>query len=380
MIYFLSEEAPFRDAISRSSASYVMVNIYGRRVALAWPDEMAPRPVKGGTFMSIRRPYVLSSRDFKPDDTVVDVGGVSVGPGKLTVAAGPCSVEDGDELLELGVSLRRAGADMLRGGAFKPRTSPYSFLGLGEEGLRALARAREELGLPVVSEVLDAASLPLYKDIDLMQVGTRNAQNFPLLQALGDLNKPVLLKRGMSNTVEEWLAASEYVLSRGNGSVVLCERGIRAPGTPTRFSLDVGAIPKVRRLSHLPICADPSHSAGDRDLVEPLALAAVAAGANMLLVEVHPHPETALSDGDQQITPDAFALMMKKARALWELVNRTEVKERDELEGRVRNRLRKDVGGGRTGRAGPVELVAGKEGGGISFSPRGRGHRAIARA
>ncbi|WP_449462526.1 3-deoxy-7-phosphoheptulonate synthase [Tardisphaera miroshnichenkoae] len=344
MVYFLNDEETFLEAASKSSASYVVVTIYGKRVALAWPDEEAPRLVHGGSYLSIRRPYALSSRDFKAEDTVVRVGDAEIGPGRLTVAAGPCSVEDEEELLELGASLKRMGVDVLRGGAFKPRTSPYSFLGLGEDGLRALERARDELGLPVVSEVLDAGSLPLYRKVDMLQVGTRNAQNFPLLQALGDFNRPVLLKRGMSNTVEEWLAASEYVLSRGNGNVVLCERGIRAPGSPTRFSLDVGAIPKVKRLSHLPLCADPSHSAGERDLVEPLALAGVAAGADMLLIEVHPHPESALSDGDQQITPDAFNSLLRKARALWELVRQAEVKERDELDSRVRRAFRESKG------------------------------------
>ncbi len=357
MIYFLSEEGAFKEAVSRSSASYLMVNIYGKRVALAWPDEDAPRLTTGASFMTIRRPYVLSSREFKPEDTFVDVGErVRIGPDSLTVAAGPCSVEDEGELLELGSSLKRMGADMLRGGAFKPRTSPYSFMGLGEEGLRALSRARDELGLPVVSEVLDAASLPLYKKIDMVQVGTRNAQNFPLLQALGEFGKPVLLKRGMGNTVEEWLGASEYVLSRGNGSVVLCERGIRAPGSPTRFSLDVGAITKVKRLSHLPVCADPSHSAGESDLVEPLALAGVAAGANMLLVEVHQHPEMALSDGDQQITPEEFSSLVNKARALWDLLNRAGVKERDELESRLRDRVRKHRRDSGRGGTRPPEL------------------------
>ncbi len=380
MVYFLNDEETFVEAASKSSASYVMVTIYGKKVAIAWPDEEAPRLSRGGSCLSIRRPYALSSRDFKAEDTVVRVGDVEIGPRGLTVAAGPCSVEDEEELVELGASLKRMGADMLRGGAFKPRTSPYSFLGMGENALRALQRVRDELGLPVVSEVLDAGSLPLYKNVDMLQVGTRNAQNFPLLQALGDFNKPVLLKRGMSNTVEEWLAASEYVLSRGNGNVVLCERGIRAPGSSTRFSLDVGGIPKVRRLSHLPICADPSHSAGERDLVEPLTLAAVAAGAQMLLIEVHPHPESALSDGDQQITPDAFGSLLSKARALWQLVTRVEVRERDELESRVRNPVRKDEGGGGRGDASLPFILGGKEGVDRAGRAQGRGAGPIAGA
>lgn len=333
------------EKVKSSSASYRSVDLYGRRAIIAWPDQEVTSIVDDDVEGIVdRKSYALSSRQFKPEDTAVTVGRIVVGrkraghaaatelnpseaaaylkpsdeQGGVVVAAGPCSVEDEATLHEAAEEVKRAGAQMLRGGAFKPRTSPYSFTGLGEKGLRMLARERELLGMPVVSEVLDVRTLPLFQkaNIDMLQVGTRNSQNFPLLEALGDTGKPVLLKRGMENTLEEWLSAADYVLSRGNGNVVLCERGIRTFESSTRFALDVGSLAAVKRESHLPVCADPSHPAGKREFVEPLALAAVAAGADMLLIEVHPRPEEALSDPDQQLTPREFRVLMERVRAL----------------------------------------------------------------
>jgi len=326
-----------KERMATSSASVRTVNLYGRTVLLAWPDEFIPDtllaslPPSAETVLALRRPYFLSSRDFKPENTSVEVGGVHVGPGNLVVAAGPCSVEGEDQMMVAAEAAKRAGAQVLRGGAFKPRTSPYSFSGLGKTGVQILKRVREKFGLPVVSEVLDVRTIPLFRDVDMLQVGTRNAQNFPLLEALGEFGRPVLLKRGMNQTLEEWLSSADYVLARGNGSLVLCERGIRTAQDGTRFSLDLGSMALAKRLSHLPVCADPSHAAGRQDLVEPLALAAVASGAHMLLIEMHPDPKSALSDRDQQITPEALSGLIRRARALVSALEQAE-----ELEGRGR--------------------------------------------
>jgi 3-deoxy-7-phosphoheptulonate synthase len=260
----------------------------------------------------ILRPYKLTSRQGRTEPSTVTVGGVTFGGTKLAVIAGPCSVEGREQLLATARAVRAGGAVMLRGGAFKPRTSPYAFQGLGEEGLRLLAEAREETGLPVVTEVVNPEEVELVaRWADMIQVGARNVQNFALLRKLGKIDKPILLKRGMMTTVEEFLMAAEYILSEGNGNLVLCERGIRTFETSTRFTLDLGAVAVIKAESHLPVLVDPSHAAGNWRYVAPLALAAVAAGADGLIVEVHPNPEEALSDGLQSLTPENFASLMQ---------------------------------------------------------------------
>ena len=269
--------------------------------------------------VQITKPFKVASREFQPRDTVVDVDGVSIGGDEVVIMAGPCSVEDEAMLIETARFVAAQGARMLRGGAFKPRTSPYSFQGLGESGLRMLSTARAETGLRVVSEVITPADVELVvRYVDMLQVGTRNMQNYALLQEVGGSGKPVLLKRGMSSTVEEWLLAAEYILSRGNRDVVLCERGIRIFETSTRFTLDLNSVPLVRELSHLPVVVDPSQGTGRWRLVRPMSLAAVAAGAHGLLIEVHPRPAEALSDGGQSVDFENFARLMKELRRLLE--------------------------------------------------------------
>ncbi|GLY02197.1 3-deoxy-7-phosphoheptulonate synthase [Actinoplanes sp. NBRC 101535] len=250
----------------------------------------------------VSAPYKLVSREHHRDRSVIRVGGVPIGPGTLTVIAGPCAVESPEQTLAAARMARSAGASMLRGGAFKPRTSPYSYQGLGEAGLRILADVRAETGLAVVTEVIDPGSVDMVASYaDMLQIGARNMQNFALLQAVGSAGRPVLLKRGFSATIEEWLSAAEYIAQRGNLDIVLCERGIRTFETATRNTLDISAVPVAQRLSHLPVIVDPSHSGGRRDLVAPLSRAAIAAGADGLLIDVHPQPKTALCDGDQAL-------------------------------------------------------------------------------
>jgi 3-deoxy-7-phosphoheptulonate synthase len=271
----------------------------------------------------VLRPFKLASREFHPQDTIVPVNGVTIGDRQLVVMAGPCAVEDREQLLEAAQAVKRAGAQMLRGGAFKPRTSPYSFQGLGEEALRLLAAAREETGLPVVTEVMAPEQVPLVTTYaDVLQIGARNMQNYALLHAVGEAQRPVLLKRGMMSTVEELLMAAEYVLSHGNERVVLCERGIRTFETYTRNTLDISAVPLLKQLSHLPVVVDPSHGTGKWELVSAVAKAAVAAGADGLLIEVHPHPSRALSDGAQSLKPETFAQLMAELRAVAQAVGR----------------------------------------------------------
>jgi len=271
----------------------------------------------------IASPYKLASRGFRPGGTVVRVGGVEIGGRRVAVMAGPCSVENRDQI-ELSAELAaRAGAEIIRGGAFKPRSSPYAFQGLGEEGLKMLRAAADRHRLAVVSEVMDQTQIPLLAEYaDLLQVGARNMQNYTLLRELGKLRKPILLKRGLSATIEELLLSSEYILSGGNYDVILCERGIRTFETSTRNTMDISAIPMVKKLSHLPIVADPSHGAGRRDMVAPLARAAVAAGADGLLIEMHPDPDRALSDGAQSLRPDQFAELMAQLRIIAPAVGR----------------------------------------------------------
>ena len=271
----------------------------------------------------ILRPFKLASRDFHPQDTVVRVNGISIGGQQLVVMAGPCAVESRDQLLETARVVKEAGAQILRGGAFKPRSSPYSFQGLGEKGLRLLAEAREETGLAVVTEVMEPQTVPLVTTYaDILQIGARNMQNYALLHAVGEAQRPVLLKRGMMSTVEELLMAAEYILSHGNDRLILCERGIRTFEQYTRNTLDISAVPLLKQLSHLPVIVDPSHGTGKWELVEPLSRAAVAAGADGLIIEVHPHPEEALSDGAQSLKPARFAALMQSLRPVAEAVGR----------------------------------------------------------
>jgi 3-deoxy-7-phosphoheptulonate synthase len=265
----------------------------------------------------ISKPYKLASRELKKEDSIINIGPVRVGGGRIAVIAGPCAVESLDQMRETAEKVREAGAVMLRGGAFKPRTSPYSFQGLGEEGLKILKQVGEEFEMPVVTEIVGTGYAELMYDyIDVFQIGARNMQNFELLKKLGSIGKPVVLKRGLSATIEEWLMAAEYLMAHGNDNVILCERGIRTFETYTRNTLDLSAIPVVRKLSHLPIIVDPSHGTGLRGKVSPMALAAIAAGADGLMVEVHPHPEQALSDGPQSLYPDQFERLMRDIEAI----------------------------------------------------------------
>ncbi|HHC07340.1 MAG TPA: 3-deoxy-7-phosphoheptulonate synthase [Actinobacteria bacterium] len=265
----------------------------------------------------VLKPFKFVSREFQPDDSVVMVGDVPIGGGGLTVIAGPCAVESRDQLFRSAEAVHAAGAKILRGDAFKPRTSPYSFQGLGEKGLELLAEARETFGMPFVAEVVDPRHVELVASYaDLIRVGTRNMANFTLLAELGRQDKPVLLKRGFTATIEEWLNAAEYVYKEGNHQIVLCERGIRTFETATRNTLDISAVPVVKGLSHLPVVVDPSHSGGRRELVAPLTRVAVAAPADGVMIDVHPAPETALVDGAQAILPGEFAELMEQVRAL----------------------------------------------------------------
>lgn len=274
--------------------------------------------------MPILKPFKRASREFHPQDTVVTTNGVAIGGRQLVVIAGPCAVESLDQMLEIAHAVKEQGAQLLRGGAFKPRTSPYSFQGLGEEGLRILGKVRQDTGLGVVTEVTDPEMVPLVTTYaDVLQVGARNMQNFALLHAIGKAHRPVLLKRGMMSTMEELLMAAEYVLSHGNDRIILCERGIRTFETYTRNTLDIAAVPLLKQLSHLPVIVDPSHGTGKWELVEPVSRAAIAAGADGLIVEVHTHPEAALSDGAQSLKPDRFATMMQNLGRIAEAVGRT---------------------------------------------------------
>jgi 3-deoxy-7-phosphoheptulonate synthase len=267
--------------------------------------------------VAVSKPYKLVSREVKPDDTVIEVRGVRIGGGNLCIIAGPCSVESRDQTLSTARFVRQHGASILRGGAFKPRTSPYDFQGLREEGLQLLAEAREETGMPIITEVKDTETVPLVAEYaDILQIGARNMQNFSLLEAVGALGKPVMLKRGMSNTVKEWLMAAEYVVSRGNYQVMLCERGIRTFETLTRNTLDLGIVPLLRQITHLPIIVDPSHGTGVASAVAPLTRASVATGVDGVMVEVHPEPSKALSDGPQALTFPMFSELMSELRKI----------------------------------------------------------------
>lgn len=271
----------------------------------------------------ISKPFKLASREFKPDKSIIRVNGVSLGGEDIIIMAGPCAVESREQILETALKVKEAGATILRGGAFKPRSSPYSFQGLKEKGLEILAEVKEKTGLSLVTEVMAPEQVPLVgKVADILQIGARNMQNYALLEAVGKYNKPVLLKRGMMATLEEFLMAAEYILSNGNSNVILCERGIRTFETYTRNTLDLAAVPLLKELSHLPVCVDPSHATGSRSLIAPVSKAAVAVGTDALLIEVHPHPEKALIDGAQSLNLEEFSKFMEELRTVAEAVKR----------------------------------------------------------
>ena len=319
------QEQGFRPNLSRGEERTI-IGVIGddRKVADAGMFETLPGVAE---CVRVLKPYKLASRDFHPQDTLVKVGkgpgAVEVGGQRVVVMAGPCAVESLEQVKAVAEVARKAGAAMLRGGAFKPRTSPYSFQGLGEAGLKILAKGREATGLPVVTEVMTPEAVPLVEEwADCLQIGARNMQNYNLLQACGKAKKPVMLKRGLSGTIEELLMAAEYILASGNPDVILCERGIRTYEKATRNTLDLSAVPVLTELSHLPVVVDPSHGTGKRSLVEPMALAAVAAGADGLLIEVHPDPQRALSDRPQSLTPAMFAELMPRLQAVARAVGR----------------------------------------------------------
>ncbi|MBL0058886.1 MAG: 3-deoxy-7-phosphoheptulonate synthase [Elusimicrobia bacterium] len=272
----------------------------------------------------ISKPYKVVSRVFKRTDTVIDVNGVKIGGPRVVIMAGPCSVDTRDNLMATAKEIKKAGVQILRGGAFKPRTSPYAFQGLGEEALKFLAEARRATGMPVITEVMDPRQVDLVERYaDILQIGARNAQNYDLLREVGRTRKPAMLKRGMATTIEEWLMAAEYIMAKGNENVMLCERGIRTFETATRFTLDLNAVPVLKHLSHLPVLVDPSHGVGVRDYIVPMARAAIAAGADGIIIECHPNPATALSDGHQALLPIQLHPIVKELRRVAEAVGRT---------------------------------------------------------
>ena len=268
----------------------------------------------------ISEPFKSANRKFHPEDTVIEVGNTKIGAGNFAIIAGPCSVESEEQILEVASKVKASGATMLRGGAFKPRTSPYDFQGMKAEGLELLLKAKKATGLPIVTEIMNANHLPLFEDVDVIQVGARNMQNFELLKELGKTNKTILLKRGLANTLKELLMSAEYIMAGGNENVILCERGIRTFETYTRNTLDLSAVPMLRELTHLPIVVDPSHATGISKLVEPMALAAVAAGADGLMIEVHNDPQHALCDGAQSLTPEAFSDVCTSVKRVLEVI------------------------------------------------------------
>ncbi len=315
------EELGFRAHLSRGVERTIIGIIGDERPLATQPLERLPGVER---VVPILQPYKLASRDFKPENTVITINGVRIGGPEIVVIAGPCAVESREQLLETAFAVKEAGAKMLRGGAYKPRTSPYSFQGLGPRGLELLAEAREATGLPVVTEVMSPTDLELVcQYADMLQIGARNMQNFSLLQAVGRSGHPVLLKRGMSSRIDELLMAAEYLLANSNYNVALCERGIRTFETATRFTLDINAVAVLREATHLPIVVDPSHGTGKWSLVPAAARAAVAAGADALIIEVHPCPERALSDGAQSLKPETFSKLMQELRAIARAVGRT---------------------------------------------------------
>ena len=314
------KELGFKGSLSRG-VERTVVGVVGQ----TYPELADELAVLEGVadVVPVSRPYKLASREFKPEDTVIRVGNVAIGGGNTVVMAGQCSVDTEEQMMATARVVKEAGGHILRGGAFKPRTNPYAFRGLGEKGLQILAAARAETGLPIISEVMDPRDVELVAHYaDILQVGSRSMQNFALLDEVGRSGKPVMLKRGMWAPLQEWLLAAEYVLAQGNNQVMLCERGIRTFETVTRFTMDLSIIPAAKRLSHLPIIGDPSHATGYRYLVEPMAMASVAAGADGLIVELHPNPDRALSDSAQSLTFDAFRQMMERVRDVAGVVGR----------------------------------------------------------
>lgn len=272
----------------------------------------------------VQEPYKLSNRAFHPEDTIVDVSGVKVGGDNMALIAGPCSVESEEQVIEIAKAAKASGANMLRGGAFKPRTSPYSFQGMGLEGLDILVRAKEETGLPIVTELMSAEYLDVFDEkVDLIQIGARNMQNFDLLKQLGETKRPILLKRGLNATYEEWIMSAEYIMASGNPNVIFCERGVRTFETFTRNTLDLQSIPVIKKKSHLPIIVDPSHAGGKWWLVEPMAKAAVASGADGLMIEVHNNPECALCDGGQSLKPEKYDKLLKEISQIAKVIGKT---------------------------------------------------------
>ena len=331
-----TEQADIRKLVAKFEAMNLKVGVtkgvgctilglVGDTVALDEDEIMLNEHVE--RVMRVQEPYKKANRKFHPEDTIVDVNGIKVGGGNFTVMAGPCSVESEEQIISIAKSVSAAGAGMLRGGAFKPRTSPYSFQGMGVDGLKLLLEAKAETGMPIVTELMGPQYCELFEEkVDLVQIGARNMQNFDLLKEVGKMSKPVLLKRGLANTYEEWIMSAEYIMAGGNENVILCERGIRTYETYTRNTLDVSAIPAIKRMSHLPIIVDPSHSGGYAWLVEPLTLAAVAAGADGLIIEVHNDPKHAKCDGQQSLTPDQFSGLMGKVTKLAEMMGKTIVR------------------------------------------------------
>ena len=306
--------------ISKGTERTILGAIGDEAILRSVPLEAIPGVEK---VLPILKPYKLASREFRKEDTVIDVGNARIGGKKIVVMAGPCAVENKTLLVEIAKEVKNAGASFLRGGAFKPRTSPYAFQGLEEEGLKYLAEARDRVGLPVVTEVMDPRDITMIAQYaDVLQIGARNMQNFRLLKEVGLCRKPVLLKRGISATIKEWLMSAEYIMAGGNHNVILCERGIRTYETATRNTLDLSAVPVLKQMTHLPVIVDPSHAVGKWDLVAPMAKAAVAAGADGLIIEVHPNPEEALCDGEQSLKPKSFKQLMDELRPIAAAVGR----------------------------------------------------------
>ncbi|NTU41962.1 MAG: 3-deoxy-7-phosphoheptulonate synthase [Nitrospirales bacterium] len=301
-----------------------IIGVIGDTSKVTEEEEDSFRAMEGvENVVRILKPYKMASRDFRKENTEINVRGQIIGGKKIPVMAGPCAVENRSVLTSIAEKVKEAGASFLRGGAYKPRTSPYSFQGLGEEGLKYLAEAREKSGLPVITEIMDPRDIDVIVEYtDIIQIGARNMQNFRLLLEVGSVDKPVLLKRGLSATIKEWLMSAEYVMSRGNQNVMLCERGIRTFETATRNTLDLSAVPVLRQLTHLPIVVDPSHGVGKWDLVAPMAKAAIAAGADALIIEVHTNPAEALSDGEQSLKPEDFAKLMEEMKPVAQAVGR----------------------------------------------------------
>ncbi|AWB10081.1 3-deoxy-D-arabinoheptulosonate-7-phosphate synthase [Thermodesulfobium acidiphilum] len=300
---------------------HTIIGAIGDKKLLVEPIEVLPGVSE---VIPVRKPYKRASREFHPLDTIIDMKDFKIGGKQLVIMAGPCAVESRELSFEVAKAIKSFGANILRGGAFKPRSSPYSFQGLGEEGLKYLREAADEYGLKVVTEVMDTRDVELVASYaDILQVGTRNMQNFPLLREIGGCSKPVLLKRGLSSSIEEWLLAAEYILAEGNQDVIMCERGIRTFEKYTRNTLDLSAVPLIKQLSHLPIIVDPSHATGKRSLVAPMARAAIASGADGLMIEVHPRPEEALSDGPQSLNLSEFETLMNEIRPIAKVLNRT---------------------------------------------------------